>query len=104
MIMVSYRFIRLWFSKLAVALSVVTVVAGISTAIPNFKEDYCWRKGTAADSTGSAMIIASEEDLQWDSTLKPGESQVGKAWQAHMRCHQTFEWGSAIVASLKFWQ
>ena len=49
------------------------------------------------------MVIATEADKKlFDTEIIPKESQIGISWQAHMKCHQDFDFIRALKEKYLF--
>lgn len=102
-VIADFLLLRRIFKKVAYIFSVATLLVVVLTVLLGFEEDYCWKKGEQADPTGSKIAIATEEDKKlFDTEVIPGQTQVGVVWQAHMRCHENFNFINALKEKYLF--
>lgn len=73
--------------KIYILFSLITVTVIVSTILFGFEEDYCWKKGDEADPTGSKIVAITG---------------TGVAWQAHMKCHDNFNFINALEEKYLF--
>lgn len=83
--------------RTALFLSLMTLFVSAVVIASSFEEDYCWKKGLEADSSGSKMISATPEDVQklQGYDVKEG-AQIGVSFRAHMLCHSSFNFTEAL--------
>ena len=83
--------------KMAVILAVTTVIVSGIVIVSGFEEDYCWKKGDAADPTGTKMVKATASDAKRLQGFKVTEgSDIGVSFRAHMLCHDSFNFVKAL--------
>lgn len=98
-----FYFLRKPSKKIAVILSLVTLLVSVAVIISSFEEDYCFEKGTQADSTGLKRVIAKKEDVMVLKDFDVNEgTQIGVSFQTHMLCHDTFNFMDAIKEKYSF--
>lgn len=92
-----FYFLRKSSKKIAITLSIITLLVSFVVVISSFEEDYCWSKGTEADKTGSHMVVATRNDANAlkGFGVKEG-TQIGVSFRAHMLCHTTFNFTNAV--------
>lgn len=98
-----FYFLRKPSQKIAITLSLITLLVSIIAIISSFEEDYCWGKGMQVDATGSKMVIATKEDAAAlkGFDVKEG-TQIGASFKAHMLCHNTFNLTEALNERYSF--
>lgn len=96
-------FLRKSSKKIAIVLSLITLLVSVVVIISGFEEDYCWEKGARADSTGSKFSTATKEDVLAlnDFDIKEG-SQIGISFKEHMLCHSSFNFEDALKEKYLF--
>lgn len=93
----SYFLAKKFSSKMALFLSLTTLLVSLIVIATSFEEDYCWRKGDAADNTGREMVIATQQDAKdlKEFNIEAG-TPIGKSFRVHMLCHTTFSFSKAL--------
>jgi hypothetical protein len=86
-----FVFMRKISHKIAITLTLITLLVSLIVIISSFEEDYCVKKGITADKTGLKMIPATKQDtvILKEFNIKPGD-QIGVNFRTHMLCHHTF--------------
>lgn len=92
-----YLLVRSKSQKIAIILSLVTLLVSLVVVISNFEEDYCFRKGMQADPSGSKMITATKLDENGlkEFDVKAG-NKIGISFRTHMLCHNTFNFSDGV--------
>lgn len=83
----------------------VTIASATLNILFAFEEDYCWKKGEAADPKGSTMIIATKKDaeaLTSEGFPVTEGSEIGLSFKTHMLCHDTFSLSSGLKEKYLF--
>ncbi len=96
----AYYFFNNISRRLAIAIPLATLVIMGVVIFSNFEEDYCTRAGVIADPTGGKYVQATSDDaklLAWNNVRKG--DQIGVAFRAHFRCHNTFHFIDALQKS-----
>lgn len=104
LIYIIYFSFKRYSKTLSLSLSLLAFFALLSSFIGGFKDSYCWEKGRQADSSYSAMLIATKDDEDLLTNFKVGKegSMVGVNFINQIRCRKTFNFIDAIKDNYSF--
>lgn len=92
-------FLMLWRinKKLAVMLTLISLMLTIYGFISSFEESYCWDIGARVEQAGGVNCLPPTEDEKKDD---PGISCIAPGWRAHLQCHRDFNFKDALYKKL----
>lgn len=102
-VIVIFFLLRKFSLRVALVMSLLTLVILVVTLVFGFEESYCWGKGDEAAWGTSGMTevsweVAKKYDQYMGGETTPGlpKYELGTAFMAHMDCHANFNFAKAI--------